>query len=644
MNSRREYLKVSGALLSGLLLNEGINKLNADEITKHNNVCTLKLLSQLSEVSDEYDIVIVYEKDRGGIFYKDDKELENSGTIFNGKNCSWKRLYDGLINVKWFGALGDGKTIDTKAFQNAINTGETIFVPEGHYLIDLTLKADTIFMCGVETVDGSVIEYIKTDGSALFHTVGYYNNCKYTSLKNLKLKGNYKNNSLTECIAIKFENNSLLTDYCDGIPNKLEKPKEDIDAYLEKCHISEFSKSLYISGRGLYVDNCIFSLTNIAMFFHRNNPINEYIEDDQKSETGARAYWIRNSRFHAMSGGTIIKNTELNCEYLKGILFANNYIDTSAQIIDGACRESLFTGNNHIYGNKDLSIFSSDYNWENVIISSNNFSCIKKSKTNSSRENKNIISFGKILKPSISNLIFCNNTIEQVANETIKINASTVNSLNINNNIFNNIAINAVKKHLNLVNIKTVMFANKVLFNSNIINIANEANSNVQKNIKYLVEFDGKVYNSECLNNKFNENSFFISNKNAFTPNSIIQSKIILHKDTRINSNDMDRAIFNETIFKKSKTSNILIHYEGKFIINKIEDSLPILLLLVNGNSDEKIYPNINQISKTEFIFSFSKIIKYEFKKLNLQLSLAKYASNVDFSNNTIITIQEIEQ
>lgn len=106
-----------------------------------------------------------------------------------------------------------------------------------------------------------------------------------------------------------------------------------------------------------------------------------------------------------MSGGTIIKNTELNCEYLKGILFANNYIDTSAQIIDGACRESLFTGNNHIYGNKDLSIFSSDYNWENVIISSNNFLFIKKSKTNSSRENKNIISFGKILKPSISNLI-----------------------------------------------------------------------------------------------------------------------------------------------------------------------------------------------------------------------------------------------
>lgn len=50
-----------------------------------------------------------------------------------------------------------------------------------------------------------------------------------------------------------------------------------------------------------------------------------------------------------------------------------------------------------------------------------------------------------------------------------------------------------MKKHLNLVNIKTVMFANKVLFNSNIINIANEADSNVQKNIKYLVEFDGKA-------------------------------------------------------------------------------------------------------------------------------------------------------
>ncbi|MCX7765540.1 MAG: glycoside hydrolase family 55 protein, partial [Candidatus Sumerlaeia bacterium] len=46
------------------------------------------------------------------------------------------------INVKDFGAIGDGKTDDTKAFQTALDTasgkdeiGGTVFVPQGTYLI-----------------------------------------------------------------------------------------------------------------------------------------------------------------------------------------------------------------------------------------------------------------------------------------------------------------------------------------------------------------------------------------------------------------------------------------------------------------------------------------------------------------------------
>jgi len=61
---------------------------------------------------------IVKDNNRGGVFNYDGAQsgVNNGGTIFNG----WVRQYDGAVNVKWFGAVGDA-TIgavsgDTRAF------------------------------------------------------------------------------------------------------------------------------------------------------------------------------------------------------------------------------------------------------------------------------------------------------------------------------------------------------------------------------------------------------------------------------------------------------------------------------------------------------------------------------------------------
>ncbi|WP_118972351.1 glycosyl hydrolase family 28-related protein [Taibaiella koreensis] len=50
----------------------------------------------------------------------------------------WKRLYSGTINVRWFGAKGDGVTDDTTPFLSALSLAN-IFVPEGSYLIKQTI-------------------------------------------------------------------------------------------------------------------------------------------------------------------------------------------------------------------------------------------------------------------------------------------------------------------------------------------------------------------------------------------------------------------------------------------------------------------------------------------------------------------------
>lgn len=65
-----------------------------------------------------------------------DITLEKQGTG-SGFGCL-VRHYSGGVNVKWFGAVGNGATPveDTTAIQNAVNLGKDIYIPNGYYQIN----------------------------------------------------------------------------------------------------------------------------------------------------------------------------------------------------------------------------------------------------------------------------------------------------------------------------------------------------------------------------------------------------------------------------------------------------------------------------------------------------------------------------
>ena len=60
---------------------------------------------------------------------------------FNGNNSGtgcWRRLYDGAVNVKWFGAKGDGVADDTQAVQKIIDEDfKSVYVDGSYYVNNL---------------------------------------------------------------------------------------------------------------------------------------------------------------------------------------------------------------------------------------------------------------------------------------------------------------------------------------------------------------------------------------------------------------------------------------------------------------------------------------------------------------------------
>ena len=63
---------------------------------------------------------------------------DNGGTvIIDASGRRWFRSYSSEgVDIRWFGARGDGVTDNTGAIQAAVNTGLTVFIPIGNFLVN----------------------------------------------------------------------------------------------------------------------------------------------------------------------------------------------------------------------------------------------------------------------------------------------------------------------------------------------------------------------------------------------------------------------------------------------------------------------------------------------------------------------------
>lgn len=113
----------------------------SDIMAKTDTIATLRAMTETPET---VWVSGYHTKDDGAFgshffrWNKDSVETDNGGTIIKLDGVATGRYelqYDGAVNVRWFGAVGDGVTDDTNAIQSAIDHSATIYVHKGIYNI-----------------------------------------------------------------------------------------------------------------------------------------------------------------------------------------------------------------------------------------------------------------------------------------------------------------------------------------------------------------------------------------------------------------------------------------------------------------------------------------------------------------------------
>jgi nitrous oxidase accessory protein NosD len=179
----------------------------------------------------------------GGLFCWDDSSTarDNTGTVIESTSTDpnpppstgrWVRIYDGPVNVKWFGALGTGQD-EAPAIQAAIDAvaasgGGQIYIPKGTYIVGapLLLPAN----CRLSGEGWASILKVKGGmdpaGPIVTNPHHYPQDIdKNVQIANLALDGNYQENPYASgagqsCIYLYYVKDVLIDNvYCHHAPS-----------------------------------------------------------------------------------------------------------------------------------------------------------------------------------------------------------------------------------------------------------------------------------------------------------------------------------------------------------------------------------------------------------------------------------------
>ena len=316
-----------------------------------------------------------------------------------------------IANVKDYGAVGDGETDDTQAFQDAIDTGYDVYVPSANnevYLITDTLNLDntgqTIFsdFCNSRTINFQP----ESTQSVLF------NISVPMTIKGITASCNEIQGGGQGGIAIKADD-----------PNT----RNDTDVLIENCGFTGFYNTIYFIGRGLYIHNSQITNSDIGIKISWDN--DESHDPIHGNMLGYRAHRIISTRFHSIQNYSIYIDSGTDDAPMTGMLISNNMLDYGrGRFLYSNAKQKFLTIIGNYIGYASQRGLDFNKSVENSIITGNNFFA-----------DSNFLSsnYGIYFAQIVKNLTISGNSFNNFVNNAIRINAGA-EFLNINSNTFNN--------------------------------------------------------------------------------------------------------------------------------------------------------------------------------------------------------------
>lgn len=224
------------------------------------------------------------------------------------------------VNVKQYGAKGDGITDDTTAIQNAINaaaTGSVIFFPAGTYLVSSTIQlvAELAYLGTTGSYGSSTIKQKNSSNlPAVLAASGWYNNNTFSDnpvrIENLLIDGNNSNNTtshgivlmnydsiIRECTVINAPGCGIVISSINRSGGTLSNTA--VENRIESCKISGAGTHgiwIHDSGNNAtdgYLDSCIVSGTT-QDGIHMDTAVGWFIQHNHTYATAMNAYELLN--------------------------------------------------------------------------------------------------------------------------------------------------------------------------------------------------------------------------------------------------------------------------------------------------------------------------------------------------------------
>ena len=227
------------------------------------------------------------------------------------------------VNVKDFGAVGDGVTDDTAAIQAAIDTGNDISFPDGTYLVSSQITINTAgqqltsFYSGSNEFGGANITFTQ-DGVCILVTQAQ------SAITNLRFVGPRTGAD----VAIKASKTTNT---------------DDIDFSVSKCSFKTCTTAVNVIGRSLTaIDNSFANCTTCMELSWPTSGV-DATAPEQGLPLGFRATRIIDNRAHSCT--SFIETTGTDRQYFRGALIANNQMDIGEKFFIGGIIDSVISSN-----------------------------------------------------------------------------------------------------------------------------------------------------------------------------------------------------------------------------------------------------------------------------------------------------------